>query len=197
MSMSSVSAQRNYASYIPAYLASLSRVIFTTTCVIRGICAFRPACCCRIELVQSARCARADGFWCAAPWWNVFLLHDVCIYIYTHICTRSTDRKLRKPETDDVSIRAATCYALIASISTSTSTSGRDRFFPSAEPKKTERHEPRAREPRALCVTLARHCRVKSGVIKVADAYEPPNALIFTKGAATSITIRRWYAGIS
>lgn len=58
------------------------------------------------------------------------------MYFYCRTYTQSTDRKLRKPETDDVSIRAASGYALIASISTSTSTSGRDRFFPSAEPKK-------------------------------------------------------------
>lgn len=58
------------------------------------------------------------------------------MYFYCRTYIQSTDRKLRKPETDDVSIRAASGYALIASISTSTSTSGRDRFFPSAEPKK-------------------------------------------------------------
>lgn len=69
-----------------------------------------------------------------------FVRLELQVYFYWRPCEASTDRKLRKRETGDISIRASPGNALIASISTSTSTSGRDRFFPSAGPKKHASH---------------------------------------------------------
>lgn len=69
-----------------------------------------------------------------------FVRLELQVYFYWRPCEASTDRKLRKRETGDISIRASPGNALIASISTSTSTSGRDRFFPSVGPKKHASH---------------------------------------------------------
>lgn len=97
--------------------------------------------------------AKYAHFGCRRAW--ISMRHgDDEMYFYCRTYTQSTDRKLRKPETDDVSIRAASGYALIASISTSTSTSGRDRFFPSAEPKKAG-----VTNPREPARTRVRHAR--------------------------------------
>lgn len=91
------------------------------------------------------------------------------MYFYCRTYTQSTDRKLRKPETDDVSIRAASGYALIASISTSTSTSGRDRFFPSAEPKKpASRTRARTRVRHTRSALSSEKWRNKNGLVRKA-----------------------------